>query len=223
MTTIDKEEHKEQINQFKNSRYYFTSINSELLGYISNRFGVNSVYQDEVEIDEQEQILKILRVSPSSLFFALHEDTTKFHEALSADDSKRMSQFLTRHFKQELAKNLFADIDSGLYNTIIGSDEIWMRNIKREVTLVTINEKYLDFITEATLGTRKLADDFDTSHFGQSISYVEPMDIANDGLAYLYLGQFQKAIERFDDAFESVQDLDDKAAILNNAISRFGL
>ena len=213
---LGKEEGKAQLVQFTRSKYYFASIDWALLSHIINRFGLNVVYQEEVDMEEQEQILKILRLSPSALFFALHEDTAKFHESLSADNSKRMSQFLVSHLNQELGKRLFADIDSNLYNSTIGNDEIWLINIERAVTLVTINEKYLDLRTEEVFGKRKLADDVETPHFGQGITYIDPMDTANDGLAYLHLGKFQEAIERFDSAFEAVEDLNSKATILNN-------
>ena len=67
----DKEEHKEQIEQFITSKYYFARIDFELVDYILSRFYLNSIYQ--VDEEEKEGIRRILHVSPSALLFALHK------------------------------------------------------------------------------------------------------------------------------------------------------
>ena len=73
----DKEEHKEQIEQFITSDYYFNRINDELVDYVLRRFYLDSLYQSE---EEKLALNRILLVSPSALLYALYEDTTSFSE-----------------------------------------------------------------------------------------------------------------------------------------------
>ena len=116
----DKEEHKEQIKQFITSDYYFNRINDELVDYVLDRFYVDSVYHT----DEEKLVIKrILLVSPSALFFALHSNTAIFNEMrlgqehLDSSDETRewLTQILNSQFITPLLKNLIADIQIPAY------------------------------------------------------------------------------------------------------------
>ena len=72
------EEHKQEIEQFISSKHYHTRIDYELVDYVLCRFYLDSIYQAG---EDKERIRRILLVSPSSLFFALHESAESFRES----------------------------------------------------------------------------------------------------------------------------------------------
>ena len=51
---------------------------------------------------------------------------------------------------------------------------------------------------------------------GQLVSYVDPMNLCYDGVAFLHLGEFQTAFENFDKALSVLQYPIQKAIVLNN-------
>ena len=66
-------------------------------------------------------------------------------------------------------------------------------------------------------GRRKVGEDFQGNlRPGQLFTYVNPIDLSDDGLAFLELGEFQAALNCFDDALNSVQDPNQKPIVLNN-------
>ncbi len=218
----EKEEDKEQIEQFITSEYYFTRIDSELVDRVLKRFYLNSVHQTD---EEKESTRRILLASPSALFFALHGDTATFNESWSHWNQldspgwtrDQLLQNLNNEFMTELSEMLAADMRSIAYGFLYDKLEIRLAKIRVQVSLVTSYEKYVETIGTRVFGRRKVAEDLRKNlRPGQLITYVDPIDISDDGLAFLELGEFQAALRNFDDALNKVQDPAQKAIVLNN-------
>lgn len=218
----NKEEHKQQIEQFITSEYYLIGIDDELVNYILNRFYLNSVYQTD---ETREGIRKILIGSPSALFFALHGDTAAFKESwshwnqLSSLDENRdqLTRMLRSGFEAPLLEGIIADMREGNYISLYDKLQIRLAKISIHVSLATPHEKYVEAIGERIFGFRKAAEELaEDLRPGQLITYVNPIDFSDDGLAFLNLGDFQAALDSFDRAFSGVQDSTQKAIVLNN-------
>lgn len=218
----DKEEHEEQIEQFISSEYYFNRIDNELVDYVLKRFYLDSLYKTD---ENKQQIGRILLASPSALFFALHGDTATFNESWSHWNQldspgwtrDQLLQNLNDEFMTELSEMLAADMRPMAYGFLYDKLQIRLMKISVQVSLVTSYEKYVETIGTRVLGRRKVAEDLRKNlRPGQLITYVDPIDISDDGLAFLELGEFQTALKNFDDALNEVQDPSQKAIVLNN-------
>ena len=218
----DKEEHKEQIKQFITSDYYFNRINDELVDYVLKRFYLDSVYQSE---EEKLVIKRILLVSPSALFFALYGDTTSFRVSwdhwnqLKPSDETRawFTRIMRSAFGFPLSKHLFTDIKDVYFGSLF--EKLGIRAVKMniQVSLATFDEKYVEAIGGQTFSICKGAEDLtEELRPGQLVSFVNPMDLSDYGLANLNLGEFQLAQKNFNDALDAVTEPIEKAKVLNN-------
>ena len=217
-----KKEHEDEITQFITSDYYFTRIDFELVDYVLKRFYLDSVYQAD---DEKESTGKVLLASPSALFFALHGDTASFRESwehlhqLTPSNENRdwVTQMLSSDFKRQLSDGLIVDTSSGGYGSLYDKLQIRLVKISTQVSLATVHGKYIETTGNYFFGSRKMeGDSAQNWRAGQLIKYVDPIDISDDGLAFLELGEFQTALKNFDDALNEVQDPAQKAIVLNN-------
>ncbi len=218
----DKEEHKEQIEQFITSEYYFTRIDSELVDHVLDRFYIDSVYQSE---EDKLTIKRILLVSPSALFFALYEDTTSFSESWNhwkqlnpSDDTQAwFNRIMRSAFDFPLSECLFTDIKDLGQGSLIDRLDIRSVKISIQVSLATFDEMYVDVIGGTIFSICKgLEDSTEELRLGQLVSFVNPMDLSDYGLANLNLGEFQLAHKNFNDALNAVQKSSEKAKVLNN-------
>ena len=213
----DKEEHKEQIEQFITSKYYFARIDFELVDYILSRFYLNSIYQAD---EEKEGIRRILHVSPSALLFALHNDTDKFRESwahwnqLNSTDATLdwFTQILRSDFGTRLSEGLIADMSVPAYSILYAKLQIRVAIQRTQVSLATLHGRYIDAMTGGNFSLFRAAEDL---RAGQLVSYIDPMNICYDGMAFLHLDEYQAALENFDKALGVVQDPIQKAIILN--------
>ena len=217
----DKEKHAEEIKQFITSEYYFTRIDDELLDYILSRFHLQTLCQD----DYKHQIRKILLISPSFLLFALHGDTTSFDESWAhwsqlnqtCDQLNQFAPMMLQSFMDKSSEMLIRDVQNSLYVSIYAKFQIRLAKIEMRVSLATTDEKYVEAIRNPILMFLEMEDDSAQDwRTGQLITYRDPMGLSNDGLAFLHLGEFQNAFNRFDDALEEVQNPNQKAIVLNN-------
>lgn len=218
----EKEERDDETEQFITSEYYFAIIDCELVDYVLKRFYLDSVYQTD---EEKQQIGRILFASPSALFFALHGDTAAFNESWSHWNQldspgwtrDELLQNLNNEFMMKLSEILAADMNPITYVSLYDKLQIRLVKISTQVSLATINEKYIETTGARVFGFRKMEDDSAQNwRTGQLITYVNPIDLSDDGLAFLHLGEFQAALNKFDDAFDAVQDASHKAIVLNN-------
>ena len=218
----EKEENNEKTKQFITSEYYFASIDYRLVDYVLRRFHLDSVYQTD---EDKQQIQRILLVSPSALFFALHGDTAAFNESWSHWNQlnspswtrAQLLQDLNNEFMMKLSEMLAADMNPIAYGSLYDRLQIRLVKISLQVSLVTSYEKYVEAMGTRVFGRRKLAEDSRKNlRPGQMITYVNPIDISDDGLAFLELGEFQAALKNFNDALNEVQDPIQKAIVLNN-------
>ncbi len=218
----DNEKHKEQIEQFTTSEYYFTRIDFELVDYVLKRFYLDSVHQTD---DEKESTRRILLASPSGLLFALYEDTAQFHESWahrnqlnpSTEDRKRITGIVRSGFTTPLLEMLIADMREPTYGSLHDKRQIRMMKTNIQVSLATPHEKYVEAIGGGITSFCRVDEDLKESlRPGQWITFVDPMDFSNYGLALLYLGEFQSALRDFDTALDKVQDPHQKATVLNN-------
>ncbi len=218
----DKEEHKEQIEEFITSEYYHTRIDDELVDYVLKRFYLDSVYQTD---EEKEWMLKMLRVSPSSLLFALHSNTTSFGESWnhlnqlssSKENRDRIIRLLRSGFETPLLKMLIDDLNDSAYISLYFKLQI--RSVKEhfQISLATFDEKYVEAIGGRTFALCKGSENLDEElHPGKYVTFENPMDLSDYGLAALNLGEFELAHRNFNDAFDDVQESSEKATVLNN-------
>ena len=218
----DKEEHDEETKQFITSEYYFTRIDNELVDYVLGRFYIDSVYYTD---EEKESTRRILLTSPSGLLFALHEDTTKFHESWahrnqlnpSDEDQKRITGIVRSGFMRPLLEMLIADIRDSAYGFLHNKLQIRMAKINIQIGVATPHEKYIDAIEGGITSFHQIEEGLKESlRPGQWMTFVDPMDFSNYGLALLHLGEYQAALKDFDKALDKVEDLTQKAIVLNN-------
>ena len=218
----EKERDKEQIKQFITSEYYFTRIDFELVDYVLKRFYLDSVHQTD---DEKESTRRILLASPSGLLFALHEDTAQFHESSahrnqlnpSTEDRKLITGIVRSRFMTPLLEMLINDVRDSAYGSLHDKLQIRMIKTSIHVSLATPHEKYVEVIGGGITSFCRVDEDLKESlRPGQWITFVDPMDFSNYGLALLYLGEFQSALRDFDRALDKVQDPHQKATVLNN-------
>ena len=214
----DKEEHKQEIEQFVISKYYFTRIDYELVNYILNRFYLDSFYETD---EEKLAIGKILLASPSSLFFALHSDTTIFREMVSSSDQldssdetrKWFTQILHSQFMTPLLEMLITDMKVPAYGFLHAKLQLRVAKVGIHINIATAHGKYVEAEAGGSFTLLKAAE---ALRAGQLTSAVDPMIFSENGIALLHLGEFQTALESFDKAFSAVQDPNQKAIILNN-------
>ena len=218
----EKEEHDEETKQFIISEYYFTRIDCELVDYVLKRFYLDSVHQTD---DEKESIRRVLLASPSALSFVLHDDRKNFRESWehlhrlnSLDENRdRVTQMLSSDFGRQLSDRLIADTSNYAHSPLYDKLGIRLVKISTQVSLATLEEKYVETIGNHIFGSRKVeGDSAQDWRTGQLITYVNPIDLSDDGLAFLELGEFQTALKNFDDALNAVQDPLQKAIVLNN-------
>lgn len=218
----DKEEHKEEIGQFVSSDYYFSRIDNQLVDYVLRRFYLDSAYQTN---EDREAIRKMLIVFPSVLFFALYGDTTKFYQlSLSRNklapldvDRGKLDRILHSQFQNEVFFRLIPDVRDYLHYFLVHKIQLRVVSIDFKVSLGTSHEKYFELIGDGTLAICRMSDNSKGElPIGQSVSFENPMDLSNYGLAYLYLGKFETAHKLFNDALDEVQDPIQRAEVWNN-------
>ncbi|MYF98372.1 tetratricopeptide repeat protein, partial [Candidatus Poribacteria bacterium] len=159
--------------------------------------------------------------SPSALHFTLHSDTTIFCEMMSSyeqlDSSDDTREWLTRllnsQFATPLLEMLISDMRFVTYSFLHAKLGIRIAQVSTRVRIATSQEMYVDAIGGGDFSLSKAAEDL---RAGQLVSYVDPMDFNNDGLAFLNLNQYQDAMNSFKKAFAGGQTSHQKAIVLNN-------
>ncbi len=214
----NKEEHKEQIEQFITSEYYFARIDFELIDYVLSRFYLDSAYQTD---EDKLPIGRILLASPSALLFALYSDTEIFRQMMSSSDQldssdetrEWLTQILNSQFITPLLENLIADMKVLSYCFLYAKLGVRVALVRTQVRLATAQEKYVEAIGGGNYSLFKAAEDL---RAGELTSAVNPMVFSQDGIALMHLGEFQFAHEMFDKALSAVIDPISKAIVLNN-------
>ncbi len=173
--------------------------------------------------EDKEGTRRILHASPSALLFALHNDTTPFCESWKhwnrldpsgeTREKNRFTQILRSMFEIPLSEKLYFDMHVPAYGDLYSKLGIRAAVQRVQVSLATLDGKYIETMTGGNMSLFKAAEDF---RAGQLISYVDPMTSCDDGIAYFHLDEFQTALEPFDKAFSAVQDPILKAKVLNN-------
>ena len=217
-----KEEHDEETKQFITSEYYFARIDCELVDYVLGRFYIDSVYYTN---EKKESTRRILLASPSGLLFALHEDTAQFHESWahqnqlnpSDEDRERITGIVRSGFMTPLLEMLIDDVGNSPYGYLYDKLKIRMAKINIQISLATPHEKYIDAIGGGITSFHQIEEGLKESlRPGQWLTFVDPMDFSNYGLALLHLGEYQAALKDFDKALDKVEDPTQKAIVLNN-------
>lgn len=212
------EEHKQETEQFITSGYYLTRFDYELVDYVLSRFHLGSVYRT----DEMKKVLgRILLASPSALIFALHGDTTFFdgmqssRSQFDASDATRdwLNGILYSQFQMPLLEKLIADMKVLTYGTLLAKLQLQAVKISIQVGLATPTGMYVESMGGSISCLNRAMEELSA---GQPVSAVNPMAFSYDGLALMYLGEFQTALENFDKALALVQAPMQKAIILNN-------
>ena len=185
-------------------------------------FYIDSAYYTN---EEKESTRRILLASPSGLLFALHGDTAQFRESWvhrnqlnpSDEDRERITGIVRSGFMTPLLEMLIDDAGNFPYSSLYDKLEIRMIKTSIQVSLATLDEKYVEAVGGGITTFARLAEDLmEDPRPGQLVSLVNPIDYSNDGLALLHLGEFQDALDSFDKALNAVQDRNQKAIVLNN-------
>lgn len=218
----DKEKHEDEIKQFITSDYYHNRVDDELIDYVLRRFHLETAYKTS---EDKHQIGRILLASPSALFFALQGDTAAFDESWAhwnglnspGMDFESLIEMLCSSFGDSLSEALITDTRFATYISLYDKLQIRLVKIRTQVSLTTLDEKYVEIIGNRIFGYRKVdGDSAQNWRAGQLISYVNPIDSSDDGLAFLNLGEFQAALDSFNKALNQVQDSNQKSIVLNN-------
>ena len=207
-------EHEQETMQYVTSEYYLTRIDYELVNYVISRFYLDSVFQTN---EDKETIRRILRVSPSSLIFALHGDTARFRQFWSSQDqidtSEEVLDYYTQMHRQQhlalLSDMLMLDMRIPTYAIFYAKLGLRVARLSTEVSLASLEGKYIEIKTSTNLGLGREVTELST---GQLVVHGNPIDTCYDGIAFLHLGEFQTALEYLDEAFNP----DQKAKILNH-------
>ena len=210
------EKHNRETEQFISSEYYFSVIDNQLVDHILNCFYLGSVYQT----DDKERIRRILLASPSALNFALHDGDieslrrswTSLNQLNPSDATRnQLIQISCSSFEIQLLEKLIADVK--VYSPLYAKLQIKVAKISIQVGLATPHEKYVEAGSGLSYGFYKTEEELQS---GQWVSFVNPIDYSDNGLAQLYLGEFQTALECFDKALNVIQDPIEKSIVLNN-------
>jgi tetratricopeptide (TPR) repeat protein len=110
-------------------------------------------------------------------------------------------------------EKLIADMKVPTYGLLYAMLQLQVAKISIQVGLATPHRKYIEAMAG---GNFVLGRAMEELRAGQLVSAVDPMDLSNDGLALLHLGEFQAALDDFDKALTGVQDPIQKATVLNN-------
>ena len=212
------QEHEQETMQYINSEYYLTRIDYELVDYVISRFYLDSVYHTD---EDREVLRRILLVSPSSLIFALYDDTALFSELRSnknqLDSSDSTHDFLTQTMRSQflgrLTDELISDMDVLPYASLYATLQLRAVTLRIQVKLATLDGKYIETVTG---NNRILQQAGEALRAGELVSYINPMASCYDGVAFLHLEEFQMALECFDQALALVQSPIQKAEVLNN-------
>ena len=118
---------------------------------------------------------------------------------------------------ERLLEMLIADIRDSAYGFLHNKLQIRMAKINIQISLATPHEKYIDAIEGGITSFHQIDEGLKESlRPGQWMTFVDPMDFSNYGLALLHLGEYQAALKDFDKALDKVEDLTQKAIVLNN-------
>lgn len=216
----DKEEHKEQIEQFITSEYYHTRIDDEFVDHVLKRFYLDSLYVTHLD---KEGTRRILHASPSALNYVLHSDSTPFKESwthLNKEDSTdenldhdRLVKLHCSMFEMPLSEKLYYDLRFPVYSDLYNKLGIRAVSHRIQISLGTLHGKYIETETSGNMSPYRNKDVLGAEH---PISYIDPMVACDDGIAYCYLGEYLTALTLFDKAIASIQDPILKARVLNN-------
>ncbi|MDE0184117.1 MAG: putative DNA binding domain-containing protein [Candidatus Poribacteria bacterium] len=212
------EEHKQDTEQFISSEYYHSGIDDRLVNSVLARFHLASVYRTD---EERLGLRRLLLASPSALFHVLHADTQIFDEMwssqnqLDTSDSTRQwfGQILVSQFQTPILDMLRADMNSPVFAKLHAVLGLRAVKISTHVSLATMHGNYA---AAGGGGSFSLGRAMENLRAGQLVSNVDPMAIANDGLAFLHLEEFHIALEYFDKAINMLQDPMQKAKVWNN-------
>lgn len=213
-----KEKRYEEISQFITSTYYHSNFDHDLVNYVLRRFHLQSVYQ----IDKHREALRrILLVSPSALFFALHSDTELFDQLqtsqnqLDSTDSSREWFFGIRRsqFQAPIVEMLISDMKVLDYGALHAQLQLQVAQQTMHVSLATPTEKFVEVFNG---GSFSLVRAMEEVKAGQLLSVANPITFSNQGLALMHLGDFPSAIHEFDKALNVIEDSLQKAIVLNN-------
>ena len=84
--------------------------------------------------------------------------------------------------------------------------------INIQVSLATAGEKYVEAVGGGDFLLAQAAEDLSA---GQLTTLVNPIGLTDYGLAFLYLGEFQTALEHFDEALNAAQNPTSKGDCAN--------
>ena len=218
----DTEECKKQIEQFITSEYYLNRIDHKLVGYVLKRYYLDLLYHTD---EDKESTRRILLASPSALLFALHGETEHFRESWthrnqlspSEKTQEQITGIVRSGFITPLLEMLIADMRDSPYGSLHDKLQIRMMKTSIQVILATPDEKYVEAIGGGITSFLRVEEDLQGSlRPGQWLTFVDPMDFSNYGLALLHLGEYQAALNDFDKALDKVPDRTQKAIVLNN-------
>ena len=208
---------EDEKSQFVTSVLYLNRIDSELVDFVIERFHLDLVYRTD---DEKEILRRLLLVSPSGVFFALHSDAHVLDELwssqiqLNSSDPTRESfaQLVRSHLQNNLMGTLSDDMKRRTYRYLYARLQLLAAKNSINISLATPNGKFLDLSSRASFTIGRLMDEIGT---GPLVSNANPMSIFHEAFAFFHLGEFQTALEQFDKGFNVVQDSLQKAIALN--------
>ena len=143
---------------------------------------------------------------------SLRRSWTSLNQLNPSDATRnQLIQISCSSFEIQLLEKLIADVK--VYSSLYAKLQIKVAKISIQVGLATPHEKYVEAGSGVSYGFYKTEEELQS---GQWVSFVNPIDYSDNGLAQLYLGEFQTALECFDKALNVIQDPIEKSIVLNN-------
>jgi tetratricopeptide (TPR) repeat protein len=209
----------ENEREFFISQYSDEMMNLSLINYCEHRFGL------ELDTQEKETVLRLIRVSPSALEEILfgsiekHRTTDKHIKELKLSETEYMKvrKSQTEEFIGTLIRKLIVDLDKLSSKKILEKREIKGWRTQIAVDLARLESKYLSVKAESVIMVLPAKGKIQR---GQLVSVTNYDLLGNIGLVLFNLGKTEKAIEFYDKIIAHVTNHDQlKAALTNKGLA----
>lgn len=205
----------EDRGKFANSNYYCTMIDERLVDYVVGRFRLQMTDEDK------EKLGRILLFSPSALKYCLYTNAASFEQSwsdlqrvnISFSDRERLTGVQSSMFLTNLLVELLKDIQDVEYGFLHKRIDVQAATVTMKVALATTRGKYVE---EIGGGGYSFGQAHGKIRGGQLVTYLDPLGIANTGLAFHHLGEFGAALDLYGRVLKEIQDSRKRAMVLNN-------
>ncbi len=194
---------------------YFDSIINIIPEYISAKYLVNLNGQ------ERDVLIKILKVSPRALEFGLLGDSTEFRnnegqiKKLNINEEKANEWRKMRNWNlfNKLSKALLLDIEEHANRPLMAKNEIIATVLRFQIKLGKRFEQYLSLSAESFIMTAKVEGAIKA---GELVTVTGPGPLLNNADALAAMGEEENAMKAYDKVIEFFPGSEAAMAAINN-------